>query len=250
MGESKPRAQKRQVDIAMHLRDTVAPFVSGDLTEDAFREWSRLEAIRIVENGAFDGTAKILALLGNALKQTAGQYRGFHRLAPFGWPLGAFVWSRKSFVGMSNKIQFYQGAFQLLKHITREASKVKHETDSDREEIIQQQVKDMLPSLMRLAWNYNELDIVTTIDGACWKLFRDSSVPKLERFSRAKAVRIVGEEFLKLASERTKTSSDDSELMDPAVRVEVAFSTAQKKVSSRKNPTAFDHCSHFVLTHV
>lgn len=54
-----------------------------------------------------------------------------------------------------------------------------------------------LPSFLKLAWTMNQRDIQQTVKGTCTKLFDDAGVPLEDRFVRARAVRLLGQTFLK-----------------------------------------------------
>jgi hypothetical protein len=235
LADSKLRGQRQQVSIALQLRDTVQPFLgmSGTITEEDFRRQCRDKASHILEDGA---SSKLLTILGTALQQTASQHRGFHRFAPFGWPFGALVWTGKAMNRWSNKLQLFKGAVKVLNWAAQTTRGLKeqqqHDTSMDgSDELVKEKLLDAIPLFLWLAWKYNELDIMATVDGACWKLFRDSSVSRRERFARARAVKILGEEFWKAAQEKGGAERDSVDDADLAIRIEIALHMAQTKVS-------------------
>jgi hypothetical protein len=230
VADMQRKDQKRQVDIAVHLRDSVEPYTSGQLSEAAFREWCHNQALLIMKHGMFHDQM-ILLVLGNALELSAHQFRGLNR--PFGWPRGVLLWTRRSLHTLSNKLQFYRGMFWIVKYSFRYMETFK--TGGFESEARLMQDDQILPVLLKLLWNYNVLDIQSTMDGSCWKLFRDSAASGHERFLRARAVGILGEEFLKVAKDdglsATITKQERLLMKDPLVRVEIALAMAQDKVS-------------------
>lgn len=223
--------QQRQVDIAFHLRQSIEPYTSGQISETAFREWCHNHALFLTEQGMFDDH-QMLSALGQALESSAHHFRGIQR--PFGWPRGVFLWTRKSLGTLSNKLQFYRGIFWIVKFLFRYMEVFKKDGLGTTSGWIQD--NEILPVILKLLWSYNMLDVQSTVDGSCWKLFQDSGVSRQERSSRARAVEILGEEFLKVAKGietlAAETSNEKRLLMnDPLVRVEIALAMAQDKVS-------------------
>jgi hypothetical protein len=101
-------------------------------------------------------------------------------------------------------------------------------------------VETMLPELLELAWSFNMLDISSTLNGVCRRLFADAGADSLTRKKRAEAIQILGEEFLKRGnsndgSTRSQTSSckvTERDAEDVKARLEVAFQVSLMKVSS------------------
>jgi hypothetical protein len=230
VADMQRKEQKRQVDVALHLRDSVEPYTSGQLSEAAFREWCHNQALLMMKQGMFHDQ-RILLVLGNALELSAHQFRVLSR--PFGWPRGVFLWTRRFFDTLSNKLQFYRGMFWIVKYSFRYMETLKNDGFGADARLMQED--QILLVLLKRLWNYNVLDIQSTIDGSCWKLFRDSAASRHERILRARAVGILGEEFLKVAKDDGWSANFTKEehllLTESLVRVEVALVMAQDKVS-------------------
>ena len=68
-----------------------------------------------------------------------------------------------------------------------------------------------LPEALRLINIYNQMDISLAIKEAIWRVLHDPGASRVERRNRKRAIRIIGEEFSKLAAAGDK---DDNEKGD------------------------------------
>eukprot|EP00980_Cylindrotheca_fusiformis_P011330 scaffold2619_cov129-Cylindrotheca_fusiformis.AAC.8 len=233
VADMQRKDQKRQVDIAFHLRDSIEPFTSGKLSELEFREWCHDHAHSILNQGMFQDP-RILSVVGHVLESSAHYFRGWPLL---GWPRGIALWSRRSVNKLSNKFQFYRGIFWMVKFLFRYMDVFKKNAAGGLESTagLMKEHDEILPAVLKLLWSYNMLDIESTVDGACWKLFRDGGVSKHERSLRARAVEILGQEFGKVAksqstffaSDPPSSNSEEAWRKDPLLRVEIALVMAQ-----------------------
>ena len=67
-----------------------------------------------------------------------------------------------------------------------------------------------LPDALRLINIYNQMDISAAIREATWRVLNDPGASRQERRNRKLAMRIIGEEFTKLAAS-TNIDADNSE---------------------------------------
>ncbi|KAL3934230.1 MAG: hypothetical protein SGBAC_010011 [Bacillariaceae sp.] len=225
--------------------------MSNDL---AFRQYCRQQAKGILEKSLFRD-ARLLQLVGERLELSARQWEG--RL--FGFVKRGWLWTKSSVGLLSHRLEFYKGIFGLLQYLVKYMDSIREgdfsflEGEDEENEFREAASKEMIPKLWKLLWHYTTLDVQATIDGASWKLFSDSGVNRSEQLNRAKALRIMGQEFAKVAKENNAdmtttmeerdlddkdfnadiaAASEDENLLytfvlDPAIRLEVAMAVAQ-----------------------
>ena len=280
---SQTQKLQRPVNVALHLREFSQDFVNGDITEDAFREKCREEANMIAEN-SFGETfllhiGKALVQESNlflsqswygwpmwmfsAIAKKSGKAYGkvnsFRMVTTF---------ARSMFSGNSTNVE------EGDEHDTTKNSKLtsakkdkkgkkkrskktnqKKDTrkkDNDNENNIfnanftQETFEDLLPLIVKMAWAFNARDIANLLEQACEKLFFDaeSHSSGVSR-RRAKALRILGEIFVKRSSdelnpgqcsEESKTcKSPDAIAQEMKVRAEVAFRVAQQVCTNKSD---------------
>mmetsp|Transcript_33663 Transcript_33663/g.81614 ORF Transcript_33663/g.81614 Transcript_33663/m.81614 type:complete len:671 (+) Transcript_33663:280-2292(+) len=261
------KEQKRQVDVAMHLLATVEPFLtttSADKMSDlAFEQYCRQQAKAILEKSLFRDT-RLLQLVGERLELAARQWE---RKRPFGLVKRGWLWTKSSAGLLSHRLEFYKGIFGLLRYLLKYMDSIRQgdftflgeegqDGGGENETMAKEAAAEMVPKLWRLLWHYTTLDVQATIDGASWKLFSDSGANRSEQVNRAKALRIMGQEFIKVAHENggvlttaTMQPMDhldedyDDEIAtgeeenlsftfvtDPAIRLEVAMAVAKDQV--------------------
>jgi hypothetical protein len=232
LADSKLLAHKRQVDIAMRLRDTLEPLVSGESTEQDFRLWAAREARRIFCGGAIG--ARQQALVGLAMKDAAErQHGGLFWGRILRWPWGG---GRKTARRIRIKCQLLGTSFRLLKHFSTSTSS-QSSSSFNKEKDDEGCCQTILTRFLRLVQGLNELDIASTIDGAAWKLLHDSGVSRNERSLRARALEILGEEFLKVSVSVTSRSrhqgsdvEDDLDLDRLSIAEYLAYESSSSKV--------------------
>jgi len=227
--------RKRELDIALNLRERVVLYVDELMTAPAFSDGCRSEAAKIAQ-GAF-GEIYLLSI-GSAMKLEASQFLGYHK-SILGW--------RGNFSSLMKRMRSIQQAFStagallgvakssftVMKLVgdEDESSGRKKSEDGSRKvdmEDLQKYGKHALPSILHLAWNLNERDISYTIRGACRRLFSDASVTNGERLRRAEAVLKMGREFYTTGKVSTKgnriaSREDGTVSAEDMARAQVAF---------------------------
>merc|ERR1712045_144581 len=95
---------------------------------------------------------------------------------------------------------------------------------------------DSLPAILELAWAINNRDVSRTLKNACKKLFADAGVDMDQRLKRAKAIKVLGEEFLAVGKLIGKNKKDDTQVTkeDIKARAEVAVMTTMAKAQGRE----------------
>jgi curved DNA-binding protein CbpA len=229
------KRRKRQVDISVNLLERVKDFCDGTLSMETFRESCMAEAQNIAESPFGE---EFLVSIGSTLAWEAGQYFSFSQ-SIWGWANGCYYFARKQIRGIFysasfafKAVSFLRSAYVTFRGVTGEEGAVKDERGA--------KVETMLPELLELAWSFNMLDISSTLNGVCRRLFADAGADSLTRKKRAEAIQILGEEFLKRGnsndgSTRSQTSSckvTERDAEDVKARLEVAFQVSLMKVSS------------------
>ncbi|CAJ1948381.1 unnamed protein product [Cylindrotheca closterium] len=266
------KEQKRQVDVAMHLLATIETFTSSgsagagqeQIPDLAFRQYCKQQAKAILEKSLFRD-ARLLQLLGERLELAARQWEG---KSPFGLVKKGWLWTKSSAGLLSHRLEFYKGIFGLLQYLLKYMDSIRQGDfsfmgegegqDGVKHDEAEAPSKEMVPKLWRLLWHYTTLDVQSTVDGASWKLLSDSSVNRSEQANRAKALRIMGQEFAKVAKENDGMMTAmmqpsgmnhhlgeefDAEIIknedenlsftfvtDPAMRLEIAMAVAKDQV--------------------
>lgn len=251
------KEQKRQVDVAIHLLDTIESFSSSGtkLSDDlAFRQYCRQHAKAILEKSFFQDS-RLLQLVGERLELSARKWEG----RPFGLVQRGWLWSKSSVGLLSHRLEFYKGIFGLLQYLLKYMEPIRQgdfsfmEAQHEEDAFASETAAEMVPKLWNLFWHYTTLDVQATIDGASWKLFSDSGSNRMEQSKRAKALRIMGQEFAKVAKENSvgmreplsnhfleeeyeaeiATGKEEEKnpsfslIQDPAIRLEVAMAVAR-----------------------
>jgi hypothetical protein len=231
--ESEFKSRKRQLEIAQNLIARINSFVDGTLSEVEFKSQCFLEAGEIGQT-AF-GT-RFLHTIGNAFQLEAGQYLAYHG-SVLTWPKGSlyslWMWKNKNknrWSSLQKTVAVIRAAFGGTN-----SNGTSEKTDTPyRFEMHEADLQEMLPLILEMMWAYNEQDIASTIRGACFRMFADSDVSEEERLKRAKAIQLMGEEFVRLAISvsNAKTCDDiPAEANEIMARVKVAYNLARQKVS-------------------
>ena len=260
--------RKREVEIAVHLRSRIEPYVIGTMSEADFRLWCREEAHQLA-NAVF-GT-RFLSMIGNALELQGGLYLNLRKIG-YGWPYYSWLSLRRRIEYISNRIQMVSKIFVLLKQffesITFAASlendkpRENAKTDTSRKTMNEQvgpknftqesnegkpkgridgtKLKALLPVVLDLAWTHTEQDIFVVLERSCQKLLYD--LGSTDHSRRAKALIILGEEFKHrgtekkspAASEEGRESCRDPYMTTQSIqaRVEVAYYVAKMRETS------------------
>eukprot|EP00978_Attheya_sp_CCMP212_P013773 scaffold34663_cov47-Attheya_sp.AAC.1 len=240
-------SRTRQVDIALHLRTQMQPFVEGHQSREEFTEWCRQEALAMAEkNVAFGGT--FLSTIGSNLKMEAKHFLGSN--ASFLGLKGLAVSIQKRAQGTGTKWTMLKKTFNTgrmtwdayttsLKEdhtITTQggssssnrARRTKPERGTEHDDepttlvmdqaLFISKMEQSLPTVMELVWAYNVQDIGKCLRAACQKLFYDSGAPsKKILIKRAEATLILGQEFMELGTKisNSNKSKGKDETGDP-----------------------------------
>jgi curved DNA-binding protein CbpA len=224
--------RKRELDISVNLLERVKDFVDGTLSKEAFRESCTTEAENIAGNPFGE---EFLIAIGSTLAWEAGQY--------LGWTNGSYYFTRKQirrlfYTASSARkaVSFIMSAYEAF----REGTELDGTTNFNPEMYAQEQAEEMLPEMLDLAWSFILMDISSTLNGVCRRLFADAGADSPTRKKRAKAIQILGKEFMK----RGKSNDDSANIQNSSckaterdaehikARLEVAFQASLMKVSS------------------
>jgi len=249
--EAKIKQTKRELKIAINLRNKVQPFVDGNITAEDFMAECEEEAKKIAE-GSFGSI--FLAAIGFQLEIEADEFIGMassfmgieghtaraRKQANFAAAnfkiMGAGIRAASAGRKVCKEVEAVQqrAAEESLAESTVETGggatmpKTKEQIESEQAMLAAQQLEDSLPTILELAWAVNNRDISRTIKRACKKLFSDAGVEVDKRLERANALRIVGHAFRINAKDVKDMDGQDKN--DIKARAEVAVMTTMAKV--------------------
>jgi len=253
--EAKIKQTKRELKIAINLRNKVQPFVDGNITAEDFMAECEEEAKKIAE-GSFGSI--FLAAIGFQLEIEADEFIGMassfmgieghtaraRKQANFAAAnfkiMGAGIRAASAGRKVCKEVEAVQqrAAEESLAESTVETGggatmpKTKEQIESEQAMLAAQQLEDSLPTILELAWAVNNRDISRTIKRACKKLFSDAGVDSDKRLERANAIRIVGHAFRINAKEGQDVDGQDKD--DIKARAEVAVMTTMAKAQGQE----------------
>jgi len=253
--EAKVKQTKRELKIAINLREKIQPFVDGNITSEDFMAACEEEAKKIAE-GSFGSI--FLAAIGFQLEIEADEFIGMansfmgieghtaraRKQANFAAAnfkiMGAGIRAASAGRKVCKEVEAVQqrAAEESLAEATIETGggatmpKTKEQIESEQAMLAAQQLEDSLPTILELAWAVNNRDISRTIKRACKKLFSDAGVDSDKRLERANAIRIVGHAFRINAKEGQDVDGQDKN--DIKARAEVAVMTTMAKAQGQE----------------
>lgn len=203
-----------------------------------------ITACKIAE-GSFGST--FLSNIGFALEIEAEEYIGYQKSH---WD-GARVQTKKNLSSTATNFKITGAAIKAASaghkayrevEAATSQSKIggsdgKTDTEKQTEQamLAAKKFEESLPSILELAWGINTRDIRNTLREACKKLFADSAATMEQRLVRAKAVKVIGAEFLAIG--KLVGSTKGNEHMDLETiksRAEVAVMTTMAKAQGQE----------------
>ena len=237
--EAKWKQRKREVQIALFLRDRVQLFVEK---VDDYEASCTVEALKIAQ-GSFGG-AIFLTTIGYALQMEADEFLGFHNPSWYGFVEGNAVRVKKranatsqNWNSVSSGIKAASAGRKAYQHVESQQKKNNDDNKEPQKEDetmkeAAQKLEESLPAILELAWAINVRDISKTLKKACQKLFQDAGVELDGRLQRAQAIQLLGTVFLTVGKEVSAFQSNSSE--DIKARAEVAVMTTMAKAQGQE----------------
>lgn len=240
--EAKMRQSKREVKIAMYLREKIQPVIDGSIGWDDFSAQIQMEAFKIAD-GSFGTT--FLTMIGFQLDVESEEYIGFRQSIVDGYRAAA----KKNLNATSNNFRITGAAIKaasagrkVYKEV--ESSQQRAKADGKSAEDLEKEqamlaaakLEENLPAILELAWAINTRDVSRTLKNACKKLFADAGVDMDTRLNRAKAIKILGEEFLAVGKLVGKKKGDHETITtdDIKARAEIAVMTTMAKAQGQE----------------
>lgn len=220
------KTRKRETDIAIHLRSRVSDYVDGFLTLDAFKDSCYEEAVTIAKE---ESGARFLTSIGSTLVAEANYFLAY-RKSVIKWR-GPVSNLKRKFLKLRRKAAMYKSVLNTAKESFGIISSECPDNIGQESEISMTCFSKTIPLILEMAWTFNQLDITTTLSGACKKLFYDADVSsKDERLRRAEAVHILGAQFYLVGLQKggNGTASVD-EIKD---RASAAFAESVKRANA------------------
>ena len=164
---------------------------SDSSREENFRQVIREEARQILKDSGFYGPT-YLEIIGSSLMS---QIKLSQVLVPRGVRALYKKWATRN--------QFVHALYELCATLGPVVSEIENPTLDDF-------ATAGLPNSLLLINIYNRVDISTAIEEAVWRVLNDSGASRRERRNRKRAIRIIGEEFTKLAADGKANNDNDS----------------------------------------
>ena len=229
------KQRKREVQIAIFLRDKIQPYVSGSIDESEFVALCQEEAATITKGSYGD---VFCTAIGYALEVEGADFVGTHtsfmgfegqsaKMRKRSYALNNHMKVASSLVGAARAgRQAYKEVDKLQREAKAKASQSSIESNSnnasattdeakgdpmaedakqdetpsmstDSMKAATEEIEKSLPAILELAWAVNVQDITRTLEEVCSKLFHDAAelLPLETRIKRAEAIHILGREF-------------------------------------------------------
>ena len=240
--EAQMKQSKREVQIAMYLREKIQPVMDGTIPLDDFSALVQMEAFKIAD-GSFGTT--FLTMIGFQLEVECEEYLGFRENLLNGYKAQA----KKNAHATSNNFKITGAAIKaasagrkVYKEVGSaqargmEEGKSPEELEREQSVLAAKKLEDSLPAFLELAWAINNRDVSRTLKNACKKLFADAGVDMEQRLKRAQAVKVLGEEFLAVGKLVGKSKNGDEQITkeDIKARAEVAVMTTMAKAQGQE----------------
>jgi curved DNA-binding protein CbpA len=213
MNKNKLRRKMRSIEIASYLVNKTSSLVNDDTTcknndvdptttsfddclspEQRFRKEIYTDGMQILNDSDFYGQTYLEIIGSSILAETSF----FKTLVPLG--------VRNTYQKWYTRKEFVQAGYNLYMKVvdlTHIAAAKNNNDINDYENLV-----ESLPDLMRLINVYNQMDISTTLREAIWRILNDPGSTRKERNNRYRTMKIIGEEFMKLA----KTIGDEDKV--------------------------------------
>lgn len=254
--ETLLKQRKREVKVALNLREKVMPFLEAkdEIDMNDFGESVQKEATKIADT-SFGAT--FLVTIGFALEVEGEEFLGFQNTAlgvgghaarwkktrkstQNNWKLmGAGINAATTGRKAMKEVESAQRAMEEKRakdalEPGKENEEEQSGMDEEQAKIATQKLEETIPALLELAWAINIRDISRTLKKACQKLFTDADVPMATRIQRAEAIRLVGSEFLKIGKARGGDKYSVKDAADIKARAEVAVMTTMAKAQGQE----------------
>jgi X-domain of DnaJ-containing/DnaJ domain/Autophagy-related protein C terminal domain len=261
------KQKKREVEIAMFLRDKIQPYVNGTVDEAEFVALCQAEAATItkgsygdifctaigfaleVEGADFVGThTSFLGMEGQSAKLKKRTYILNNQMKVISSGIGAARAGRQAYKEV-DKLQREAKAkasqSSVLENSNVDAEKTTPVNDEEKEEgsidpesmkAATAEIEKSLPAILELAWAINVQDITRTLEEVCIKLFHDAAelLPLETRVKRAEAIQILGREFYAVGKIASATSDKNIDVKDISARAQVAAMTTLAKAQGQE----------------
>mmetsp|Transcript_25426 Transcript_25426/g.43409 ORF Transcript_25426/g.43409 Transcript_25426/m.43409 type:complete len:622 (-) Transcript_25426:134-1999(-) len=254
------KQRKREVKVALNLREKIMPFLEAKDEDDwsNFKSSIQNEASKIADT-SFGAT--FLVTIGFALQVEAEEFLGFQNTA-LGMGGHAARWKKtrkntqNNFKLMGAGINAATTGRKAMKEVeaaqrAMEERRVKEALekspgegedeeggssamDEEQAKMAAKKLEETIPALLELAWAINIRDITRTLKNSCKKLFVDADVPMPTRLQRAEAIRIIGAEFHAIGKSRGGEEYSVKDTADIKARAEVAVMTTMAKAQGQE----------------
>lgn len=259
------KQRKREVKIALYLREKVLSYVDANDDEDIIHTFTaniQKEAAKIADT-SFGAT--FLVTIGFALGVEGEEFIGFqnsmlgvgghaarwkktrknthNNWKLMGAALNAGTTGRRAMkeVEAAQKAMEEKRAAANSEQIEvdvdgspKDGSETKTAEDEEQAKMAALKLEETIPAILELAWAVNIRDISRTLKNSCKKLFTDAEVPMATRIKRAEAIRIIGDEFYTIGKARGGDEDSVTNTADIKARAEVAVMATMAKAQGQE----------------
>jgi hypothetical protein len=253
------KQRKREVEIAIFLRERIQPFVDGTIDEAEFVAQCQEEAANItkgsfgdvfcstigfaleIEGSDFIGSHdSFLGLEGQAAKMKKRSRTLNNQMKVLSAGIGAAQAGRQAYKQVDKLQKDAKAKAQTTIENTKDSATGDDEADialdPDAMKAATERIEASLPAILELAWAINVQDISRTLEVVCSKLFHDAAelIPLGIRMRRAEGVRILGREFHAMGKLASTTAVKSVNVKDIRTRAEVAAMTTLAKAQGQE----------------
>jgi hypothetical protein len=264
------KQKKREVEIALFLRDKIQPYVMGTVDEAEFVALCQAEAATItkgsygdifctaigfaleVEGADFVGThTSFMGMEGQSAKLKKRTYILNNQMKVISSGIGAARAGRQAYkevdklqreakakASQTSTIESNNAASETASSTKTPMNDEAKEASIDPESMkaATEEIEKSLPAILELAWAINVQDITRTLEQVCIKLFHDAAelLPLETRVKRAEAIQILGREFYAVGKIASATSVKNVDVKDISARAQVAAMTTLAKAQGQE----------------
>jgi len=240
------KQRKREVDIALFLRERTAGYVEGSLDDSEFIATCQAEAAKITK-GTFGDV--FCRAIGYALEVEADVFLGTHK-SFLGFEGQAAKFKKRGY-SINNQMKLIGAGISSARAASqayKEVDKLQKEAqaknleggggalDEEGYKKASDKIEASLPVFLELAWAINVQDITRTLKHVCRKLFHDAAelVPLEVRLKRAEAIKILGREFYTMGQLAKTTNFKNVDAQEIRRRAEIATMTTLAKAQGQE----------------
>lgn len=240
--DARTLQKRRCTRLAILLAERLNDYVNGDV-DKAKTEWTK-EAEEL-SSASYGGD--LLHLIGQVYSLSGAQFLGSFD-SGIGMPsIAAWAKSNTAKFSGANKERkqkretMFAGLGMVQMQTKHAAEMARAQTDEEREKLSEEFQSEMTATMLKVMWTTTAVDITNTIYEVCQMVFFDKSVDKEKRKLRGRAVKALGDIFMKMP--KADGAANDSEHKTAEDLYKEAAEAAMLETIKRKEEAAFRNSS-------